>query len=187
MRVLSVSSAFLSLLAACLLVQPGSAKAESLTLDVSGSLSPHDSAALCFSSGCTLGGAVVIDNTTGTFISADVTMSGESPIVGPFTQYSGVGSGFGLTWLILSGASTDDFFGEDFISLLFAAPTPGSLVSFDGGPLDTSSFVNVFGHDAEWDLISGSPTPAPTPEPASFALVGAGLLVAAGARQRRRA
>jgi len=59
-------------------------------LDVSGTLTPTLGVAAC-SPSCTLGGDIVINNTTGAVISTDVTMSGESPVTGPFTQFLGIG------------------------------------------------------------------------------------------------
>jgi hypothetical protein len=66
------------------------ASADTVTLDLSGSLSPGpDAGEACVPSGCTLGGDIVINNTTGTVISVDFTVAGASPSVGPFNQSSG--------------------------------------------------------------------------------------------------
>ena len=75
-------SLWITLAVLLLAIGPPAARADTVTLDVSGSLSPNGSAS-CSVSGCTLGGDIVINNTTGAIISEDVTVSGESPSVGP--------------------------------------------------------------------------------------------------------
>jgi hypothetical protein len=61
------------------------AHANVTTFQVSGSLIPQAGSANCTSSGCTLGGEIVINDATGAVISADVTATGFLPSMGPFT------------------------------------------------------------------------------------------------------
>jgi hypothetical protein len=170
----------------------GTARADDVTLDVSGSLSPGGSVS-CSGSGCTLGGTLVIDNTAGTVLSADVTMSGESPTVGPFTDVisAGIGGSLGLTDIGLGDAS------DDLLSLVFSTPTEGSLVSYGGGSLAPFNFgpkdgtIAITDSDGAFYLTSGSLTactqqtaigapasctPATTPEPSALLQLGTGLL-----------
>jgi len=175
------------LLGAC----AGVARADDVTLDVSGSLTLAGSGGSCSVSGCTLGGTLVIDNTAGTVVSADVTMGGESPTVGPFTDVLGVAldSTLDVTSLVLEDASGDS------LNLEFATPTEGSLVSYDGGPLTPWSFslkdgtivtVEVDG-GGHYGLTSGSLTAevTPTPEPSTVGLMLIGVgLVGLGMRKR---
>jgi hypothetical protein len=70
---------------------PVNGRASTITLDVTGALIPDPefpSAASCSTSGCTISGYIVIDNSPGAHvpvISADITAAGETPTVGPFT------------------------------------------------------------------------------------------------------
>jgi hypothetical protein len=156
---------------AALLVAIGApyAAADTVTLDVSGTMT-----------GGTLGGDIVINNTTGALISEDVTLSGGS--AGPFTS---------VTFITADGTLTDirmDFeiqTSSAILDLEMATATPGSLVGYDGGPLDTRTAIFVFaptcGPQGCTDaLVSGALTPAvtPAPEPSSVALMllGLGLL-----------
>ena len=63
----------------------GTAHANTSTLDVSATLVPYPGSA-CTGSGCTLSGTLVLDNTAGTFLSSNISLSGGSPAVGPFTK-----------------------------------------------------------------------------------------------------
>ena len=73
-----------------------------VTLDVSGTMSPVFAGASCPPAGCTLGGNIVLDNTEGFVISADVTLAGaSSPSEGPFTQFAGFD--FQDSLLVLAG------------------------------------------------------------------------------------
>ena len=90
-------------------------------LDVSGTLTPTLGVAAC-SPSCTLGGDIVINNTTGAVISTDVTMSGESPVAGPFTQFVGISPVSGLTDLSIVSPGINSG-----LTLVFATPTAGSL------------------------------------------------------------
>jgi len=158
------------------------ARAGDITFIASGSLIVGSSSGASCPSPCTLGGTVTINNVTGAVISADITMSGESPTVSPFTTYSNPGPFDGYTVLLLS--DSDSYVAELYI----LTSTPGSWAGFDGGsfvPSFTSSSGTVYsaicappgcvvdgaGH---WVLTSGSLTPVP--EPSSYLLLGTSLL-----------
>jgi hypothetical protein len=162
------------------------AHADTVTLSVSGILSQSLGVATCSVSGCTLGGEIVINNTTGDIISEDVTVSGESPTVGPFTQNFGIGTTSGRTRLLVDDSV------HNMLSLGFSTPTAGSLIGYTGGPLATETFV--FGAatcgPCSWILETGALTPSvttPTPEPSSLALMllGAGLVLLLRKRNSR--
>jgi hypothetical protein len=115
----------------------GTARAAVITLDVSGSMMVAGPGGACPAVGCTLGGDIEINNSTGAIVSEDVTMAGETPTVGPFTINSGIFAPLGLTLLdILDPAG-------DFLQLFFSTPTAGSLVGYTGGPLSTDTFVGT--------------------------------------------
>jgi hypothetical protein len=155
------------------------ARADVITFDVSGTMTPTLNAAC--SPTCTLGGDIQFDNSAGAphmGISADVTLTGFSPNTGPFTGVAGIGAVSGLTQLTIDDAS------GDFVELFFSTPTAGSLVGYTGGALDTRTFVNTAGlPPSRWDLISGSLTAqTAVPEPPSLplllsALAGLGALL----------
>jgi hypothetical protein len=150
-----------------------SARADIVTLDVSGSLTPGGGAS-CSSSGCTLGGDIVINNTTGAVISTDVTFSGESPSVGPFD---------GVNQVVADGDQTGlgiaDSTGSSSLILAFSTITPGSLVGYSGGPLAFGEVSTKSGCCA-WLLNSGGALTeaVAAPEPSSYALMllGVGLV-----------
>jgi hypothetical protein len=164
------------------------ARASDITLDVTGTLVPTTGAGenggTCLLSGlplCTLGGTLVINNTLGTIVSADVTMSGESPSVGSFTNSQGVASSFGEVSLVILNGPTATATAD--VDLILEA---GSLVGYGGGAIDPV-YSEVFGpfvstsppNVADWVFTStGALTPATTatPEPASLILFGTGLL-----------
>ena len=79
---------------------------------------------------------MVIDNTAGTVISADVTMAGETPTVGPFTSVTAVVPTAGITEMAIDSTNA-------VLGLFFATPTAGSLVGYTGGPL-SDSVVRAF-------------------------------------------
>jgi hypothetical protein len=160
-----------SVLVAVCLSMAALARADDVTLNVSGSLAVANPPGTCSVAGCTLGGDIVINNATGTVISQDVTMSGESPSVGPFTTFVNLQSIVGETRLALVDSSAN------WIEFFFATPTPGSLVGYDGGALDTLTGVGVPppAVPPTWLLITGALTPVTTPEPSSVALMLAGI------------
>jgi hypothetical protein len=158
----------------------GTARASDITLDVSATFSPFYGGSACSGSGCTLGGDIVIDNSSSAIISADVTFAGESPIAGPFTTVLDPPS--------LDGALT--YFGFEntvngsYVILYFLTPTPGTLFGYTGGALNATSFVSAPAvapppPDSVWLLSSGALTEVgSTPEPTTVGLMllGIGLL-----------
>jgi hypothetical protein len=120
------------------------ARAEEITLDVSGILYAQTTPpASCSASGCTLGGHIVINNTTGAIVSAHVTLAGETPVVGKFTNASskedfGLFREGSLTLLEIANSTPPNI--TYILGLYFVSPTPGSLVGYIGGPL-ISEFV----------------------------------------------
>jgi hypothetical protein len=152
-------------------------KADVVTLDVSATLTPAVGGGSCSISGCTLGGNIVIDNSLPgpnpfAIKSVDVTISGESPLVGPFTGSFSLGIVSGLTSIGLVDSSFDSLF------LDFPTPTPFSLFGYDGGPLDAGTLSSPgpgFSSVTLWTLSTGTLTPVPAPEPSSIALMLAGI------------
>ena len=147
------------------------AHADTVTLDISGTLSANGDAS-CSASGCTLGGDIVINNTTGAIISEDVTVSGESPSVGPFTRNFGIGTLSGLTYLTIGDS------GDNILNLVFSTPTEGSLIGYTGGPISPITAMSC-GTGCILRLTSGTLTQpsvaAPEPSSASLLLLGIGL------------
>jgi len=92
--------------------------------------------ASCSASGCALGGTIVIDNTSGAIISEDVTFTGESPIVGPFTQNLEVGTST-FTQLDIGDAN------GGLLNLDVETTNFGSLVGYTGGPLAADTIVTA--------------------------------------------
>ena len=165
-------SLWITLAVLLLAIGPPAARADTVTLDVSGSLSPNGSAS-CSVSGCTLGGDIVINNTTGAIISEDVTVSGESPSVGPFTRNFGIGTLGGLTHLTIGDS------GDNILNLVFSTPTEGSLIGYTGGPISPLTAMSC-GEGCVLRLTSGAltqpVTPAPEPSSVALMLLGVGLV-----------
>jgi hypothetical protein len=149
------------------------ARADVITLDVSGTLTPSSTGAAC-SPTCTFGGDIVIDNSSGAansgFVSADATASGFSPSVGPFTNLFSINA-FSVpnTELRLRDAASPFV---DTLNLFIETPAAGSLVGYTGGPIGLNSFVNDGDTGARWVFTSGSLTEA-VPAP----LIGHGIPV----------
>jgi hypothetical protein len=169
-------------------------RAGEITLDVSANISAAGIQAECGgmlnAPGCTLGGFFVINNTTGAInFSDDVTFTGESPVVGPFTTAvqlfaTGFGPGFPNTYLeIIDSAGNPLFLG-------LSTPTAGSVVGYDGGTLLPlpQSFFTIYddANSAVWALTSGTVTAATAaPEPPSYLLLVLALFGAWGRRAYR--
>jgi hypothetical protein len=161
--------------AAGLVADVEAAHADIITLDVSGSLSPQFGSNSCAATGCTLGGQIVIDNTAGTVLSADVTATGLSPSEGPFTSPSSLHiTGGGLTvFTDLEIATSPTFTAET--ALIFSTATAGSLVGYTGGPLNTLTDVSSRDGSLGWILTSGSLTLVKDVPSVPGPVVGAGL------------
>jgi hypothetical protein len=175
----------------------GVARADDITFIVSGSLAIGSPGSSC-ASPCTLGGTLTINNVTGALVSADITLSGESPTYGPFTTYQ---TPYPTSF---EGSSLLDLYDSvsDVMVLHVSNPTPGSWVGFDGGsilPFVTSP-TGVLGYSGvcpppgcdttdsgHFVITAGSLTPVP--EPSSYLLLGTGLLglLALTARSKRHA
>ena len=146
------------------------------------------SGAACTRAGCRLGGDIEINNTAGTIVSEDVTATGFSPSVGPFTQNLGIFTNGALVEVDIADSIGDD------LHLEFATPTPDSLVGYTGGSLSAHTNICCVAIDGIWYLTSGALTaqaPASVPEPSSLALLlsavaGLGALLG-GRRLARRA
>jgi hypothetical protein len=167
----------LSAAAIALLLTPV-ASAGVITLKVWATLTPNPepgNPAACTTT-WKLGGQVVINNSLpdpGVFVSADITATGFSPSVGPFTT--------GLKILPSTGTQTDleakDSAG-DFLDLIISTLKSGSVVGYTGGPMAPGG--TVFGPlpsgatvPALWDVTSGSLTAIP--EPSTWALMALGF------------
>jgi hypothetical protein len=178
LSLLKTSAAVLCLVFVLFLAAPY-AQADDVTFAVSGTLTPNGGSAACGSSGCTVGGDVVIDTTAGTMTSGDITVTGASPVLGPFTINEGGGPKDGIVVLWdFEDASGDGF---DFAIQL------GTLVGYDGGSVSNSVYATASTH---W-LFSGSLTPptqnAAEPNSVLLVLAGVGGLFAVSRRRISRA
>jgi hypothetical protein len=114
--------------------------------------------------GCTLGGTVQFDVTTGAIVTntLDVTMTGQS--LGPFTTLTGSGPVGSDTVFNISDASTN--FVKLFIPDL-------NFIGYTGGSLGSGDFVRQSSPFANFFVASGSLTPETAAVPGP--IVGAGL------------
>jgi len=148
------------------LAAPGgvTVRADVIKLDVSATLVPLTGNC---SPTCTLGGDIVIDNSSGAanngFVSAEVTASEFSPSVGPFIHFGGIMPSGGLTELTINDSNSG-------LTLAFTTPTAGSLVGYTGGALSSDTALGA-NPEFIWSLSSGSLTQAVVPAP----LIGRGL------------
>jgi len=151
------------------------AHADSVTLDVSGSLSPVAGDGGSCPTVCTLGGDVVIDNTAGTVTSVDITVAGASPSVGPFD----------LSPSFFSPKSTlfsDDLLGDEL--LLFLSGTSGTLVGYTGGAILDGTILDASSNDL-YTVNTGALTEVTAaPEPSSIVLMLLGLALVVVMRKR---
>jgi hypothetical protein len=150
----------------------GAARADT-TFDVSATFVPSG---VNGCAGCTLGGNIVIDTTSGSLTSGHVTKTGLS--VGPFTSKD--------LFFLSSGLISFDFLDAFDNAMFFFLPV-STLTGYTGGSICGAITVcapqNLFSMVLDANFVnlgtvaSGSLTPAPVPIPA----VGAGLpgLVAA--------
>lgn len=143
-------------------IAPPAARADTVTLDLSGSLTPVTGAC---SPSCTLGGDIVIDNTAGTVTSVDFTVAGESPSVGPFNTFDGfLGGGVGL----ITGDSAGNIF-EIFLSR--------TLVGYTGGAIGGSIVGNTgLLFDVNTSAALTEAVAAPEPSTVALMLLGVGLV-----------
>ena len=150
------------------------AHADIVTLEVSGTLTGALPGSSCLISGCTLGGDVVIDNVTGAFLSADVTLSGSSPSVGPFVVADLVVPILSFTELVIRANPATN----GTLLVAFATNTPGSLVGYSGGPIRV---VVAQSTCCAWSASEeGALTPvvaAPEPSSVALMLLGVGFVI----------
>jgi hypothetical protein len=107
--------------------------------------------------------------------------------MGPFTSVSFLEAVGSNTILGFSDAHRNS------VSVVFATPTPGSLVGFGGGPIVVGELFDISIGRAEFDpaytdriVYLGDLTPQEvTPEPSSLLLLASGALCVAGALRRR--
>jgi len=144
-----------------------------ITLNVSASLSPNRGSPSCASTGCTLGGDIVIDTVRNIVIAADVTAIGFSPSVGPFTDPLAPRAFEGLTKLTIVTAPRY----TSQVPLYFHTQFAGSLAHYTGGQLDADTDVKPQTNEFSWILSQGSLTQTTVttvttviPEPSTWAM-----------------
>jgi len=139
-----------------------SAFAATITLDVAGVVAAATNTTCA--PACTLGGSFVLDNTNSTINSINITMTGGSPVAGPFTIFSGNNGGF---WDFSNSAG-------DSLRLLINSNLAGYL----GGPIlniRVDSFSGTIINPVSWFPGTGTLTVQATPIPAALPLFASGL------------
>jgi hypothetical protein len=160
----------------------GIARADVVTLDVTGSLTPSTVTAMCTPVPCTLGGDIVLDPATGTILSVDVTMSGASPSVGPFTVFDS--AGFFLNDQLFIQFSSAGYAAQLYLRVPCTTDCI-DLVGYAGGTiLGGNVTVSPPGPLVQWSMLTGTGalTPAvgavPEPRTITLMLLGVGLVFA---------
>jgi hypothetical protein len=172
-------SAALAVAGLTLALGVGAPKADTITtFDVSAIFAATGTGAC---PGCTLGGTIVIDTTTGDVQSQNVTMTGQS--VGPFTVNGGASAtGVGVLHVLFRDTATPVANELNlFIPVL-------NLIGYTGGPICgfitvcAGSLVSSVISGAQlWFVASGSLTPETAVVPGPIAGAGLpGLIVACG-------
>ncbi|MGH8199141.1 MAG: PEP-CTERM sorting domain-containing protein [Steroidobacteraceae bacterium] len=133
-------------------------------LGTAGNASSHTLGTCSAGSQCSFSGTLSVDVTAGTVTGIDITFPGLSP--------------FNALSCCSSPGFVPAYNGEQSLALIFTtAPSPGSLVGFDGGSILDEGFVTT-GPDFYNYVVEGGSITAPTPtvpEPGSLVLMLAGL------------
>ena len=158
-------------------IGPLAARADTVTLDVSGSVTA-DFGGSCSPSPCVLGGDIVLNNTTGTVNSVDFTVAGASPSLGPFNQFIG-----------FDGPASVIFAENPMLNQLLGlqlAGFPNTLVGYSGGSF-TVGIVPAVGLTFIFTGTGALTKATVAPEPSSVALLlqGVGLLFVMRKRNSR--
>ena len=158
------------------------------TFDVSGTLTAVSGTGAACPQPCVLGGTIEINTVTGVVGSVDVTFTGESPSLGPFTVFHSLGTSGTETQVLLFDTA------DNILTLIFTTPTLGSLVGYTGGPLNSGTNVEFAAGPPFrplWPLLGGTgaltPATATAPVPSSVVLMllGVGLLFVLRKRNSR--
>jgi len=146
-----------------MLLAPCFAAADTITtFDVSGTCIPFAPF-----TGTTFGGTFTIDVTTGTLTGIDVTFQGLSA----FTHIDLSTPFVGNEWTV----NADNGAGYDMILTFSTGHTPGSLVGFTGGTIETGVVNQIFPPIPAYAGAQGSITTAVPDGGSSLALLGVGL------------
>ena len=140
----------LALIVLALTLITGVAKADTITtFNVSGTFMDPSSG--------TFGGTLVVDVTTGTVSSADITFPGLADL-----NQLNLSQSFAGGWtLSLSNSTTDS------LILDFSTTNPNSLVGFNGGTIDGLSVISGTTHHPLFSILGGTIAPATVPDTGS--------------------